>query len=157
MDPYRWLEELDGDASMAWVRARNAATFQALSGERYERLRAEILAVLESDERIPYPYWHDDRLYNLWQDAANPRGLWRRTTLAGFRRPEPEWEVLLDVDALSEDEGESWVFQSADLLHPDGSPGTDLAVPGWRRRGRGPRVRRPGTVLCGRWLLLAGG
>lgn len=121
MDPYLWLEELDSDEAMAWVRARNAATFATLTGDRYERLRAEILAVLASDQRIPYPYWHDDRLYNLWQDARNPRGLWRRTTLAEFRRPEPEWEVLLDVDALSEREGESWVFQSADLLYPDGA------------------------------------
>ena len=121
MDRYQWLEDLDSPASMTWVRERNAETFARLTSARYEELAAEIRAVLDSDARIPDVYWHGELLYNLWQDAAHPKGLWRRTTLAGYRRSEPDWEPLLDLDELSTREGENWVWQSVDFLRPAGT------------------------------------
>jgi prolyl oligopeptidase len=117
MDRYQWLEDIEGDASLAWVRAHSATP----SGPRFEALRKEILEVLDSEERIPYPYWHGELLYNLWQDAEHPRGLWRRTTLAEYRKPDPAWETLLDLDDLSAREGESWVWQGVDFLRPAGT------------------------------------
>ena len=41
-----------------------------------------------------------EHYYNFWKDAEHPRGLWRRTTLAEYRKAEPEWETVLDLDAL---------------------------------------------------------
>jgi prolyl oligopeptidase len=120
-DPYRWLEEISGDAPMAWVRERNAETLATLAtGERFEALRAEIREVLDSDARIPLPTWHGEHVYNLWRDVEHPRGLWRRTTLEEFRRADPEWQVLLDLDALGSAEGENWVWQSVAVLEPAG-------------------------------------
>jgi prolyl oligopeptidase len=121
MDRYQWLEDIEGGESLAWVGERNDTTFARLAGPRFDELRAQILGVLESDERIPYPYWHGELLYNLWQDAGHPRGLWRRTTLTEYRKPDPEWEVLLDLDDLSAREGESWVWQGVDFLRPNGT------------------------------------
>jgi prolyl oligopeptidase len=118
-DPYRWLEEVDSPRASAWVRERSAATAAALADEDFTRLRDELLRVLDDEDRIPVTIWHGGHLYNLWRDAAHPRGLWRRTTLSEYRRPEPDWQVLLDVDGLAADEEENWVWQGFDLLRPD--------------------------------------
>ena len=56
--------------------------------------------------------------YNFWQDAEHPRGIWRRTTIDSYRKPEPEWDVLIDVDALNRTEGENWVWHGATFLRP---------------------------------------
>jgi prolyl oligopeptidase len=119
-DPYLWLEEVAGEAPLTWVRERNADTYARIArGERFESLRAEIRAVLDSDDRIPYPVRRGDHLYNFWQDADHPRGLWRRTTLDSYRSSDPQWQVLLDVDALGAQESENWVWQGAAVLRPD--------------------------------------
>ncbi|MEU2662177.1 prolyl oligopeptidase family serine peptidase [Micromonospora sp. NPDC007220] len=119
-DAYLWLEDLDGADAARWVRDRNAETVAALTGgEAFEALRAELRQVLDADDRIPYPGWRGDHLYyNFWTDAARPRGVWRRTTLEQYRRPEPEWDVLLDLDALAAEEGENWVWGGATVLRP---------------------------------------
>ena len=118
-DPYLWLEEVTGDTALDWVRARNAETVAELTGgERFTALRDEIREVLDADDRIPYVRRRGEHLYNFWQDAANPRGLWRRTTLESYRTKNPEWELVLDVDALAKAEDESWVWQGAAVLRP---------------------------------------
>jgi prolyl oligopeptidase len=118
-DPYRWLEEVDSPRALAWVRERSAATLAALTGdERFTVLRDDLRRVLDAADRIPVTTWHGGYLYNLWRDEEHPRGLWRRTTLAEYRRAVPEWEVLLDLDRLAGREGENWVWQDADLLRP---------------------------------------
>ncbi|GAB3876967.1 hypothetical protein GCM10029964_025090 [Kibdelosporangium lantanae] len=119
-DPYLWLEEVTGDAAMAWVRDRNAETVAELTGSaRFTEMRDEIRAVFDADNRIPYVRRRAEHLYNYWQDATHPRGLWRRTTLASYRQAEPEWEVVLDLDALAEREGENWVWDGATVLRPE--------------------------------------
>ncbi|MBC5763968.1 prolyl oligopeptidase family serine peptidase [Ramlibacter albus] len=111
-DPYLWLEDVTGERQLAWVRERNAAS-QAVLEKRPEfaPLKARVREVLDSRERIPYPTRIGEHLYNFWTDAQNPRGVWRRTTLAEFRKPQPAWEVVLDVDALNRAEGASWVWK----------------------------------------------
>jgi prolyl oligopeptidase len=120
-DPYLWLEDLDGPDAAGWVGERNAETLAALTGgERFAALRAELRQVLDSDDRIPYPGWRGDGFYySFWTDATHPRGVWRRTTLDRYRRPDPEWDVLLDVDALAAEEGENWVWSDVTVLRPD--------------------------------------
>ncbi|KAA9150003.1 S9 family peptidase [Amycolatopsis acidicola] len=118
-DPFLWLEDVTGEAALDWVRARNTETLDELAGgERFDRLRDEIREVLDADDRIPYIRRRGEHFYNFWQDAAHPRGLWRRTTLEEYRKEQPAWEILLDVDALAEAEGENWVWQGAAVLRP---------------------------------------
>ena len=118
-DPHLWLEDISGDRAMAWVRARNAAADKTFADDpRYAPLRQDLLTILNSRERIPYVTRMGQHYYNLWRDAANPRGLWRRTTLDEYRKPQPAWEVVLDLDALGKRESENWVWKEADCLRP---------------------------------------
>ena len=61
---------------------------------RSSRRRASsILEVLDSEARIPYVQKLGAHYYNFWQDAAHPLGIWRRTTLAEYRKAHPKWET----------------------------------------------------------------
>ncbi|MCV7402354.1 S9 family peptidase [Mycobacterium fragae] len=118
-DPYLWLEDVTGDEALNWVRARNEPTVAEFGGDDFEAMRAEALEVLDTDTRIPYVRRRGDYLYNFWRDADNPRGLWRRTTLDSYRAESPDWDVLIDVDALSRADDESWVWAGANVIEPD--------------------------------------
>ncbi len=119
-DPYLWLEDVTGSDALAWVEEQNAATVGEHAGTPlFATLRTEILAILDADTRIPYVARRAEHLYNFWQDERHQRGLWRRTSLASFREAEPDWEIVLDLDALAEAEGENWVWRGADFLEPD--------------------------------------
>src|ERR1700682_151190 len=118
-DPYLWLEDITADDALDWVRKRNEPTLAELGGDRFEQMRSEALEVLDTDARIPYVRRRGDYLYNFWRDAANPRGLWRRTTLASYRTAEPEWDVIIDVDELARRDATNWVWASAEVIEPD--------------------------------------
>ncbi len=138
-DPYLWLEDVTGDDALDWVRARNTEALAELAtGDRFARIRDEVREVLDADDRIPYIRRRGEYLYNFWQDSANPRGLWRRTTLEQYRLDAPGWELLLDVDALAEAEGENWVWQGAAVLRP----GYDIALVELSRGGADATVVR---------------
>jgi prolyl oligopeptidase len=118
-DPYLWLEDILGEEALDWVRARNAPTEAEFSGEDFERMRTQALEVLDTDARIPYVRRRGDYLYNFWRDAANPRGLWRRTTLDSYRSDNPAWDVLIDVDELARADDENWVWAGANVIYPE--------------------------------------
>src|SRR3546814_20419993 len=118
-DPYLWLEDVTGDRQLAWVREQNARTEAELAGAPgFDKLESDILAVLDSDAKIPYVGKRGEYYYNFWQDAQHERGIWRRTTLEEYRKDEPKWETLLDLDALNKAEGENRVWHGADCLRP---------------------------------------
>ncbi len=111
-DPYLWLEDVQGEKALDWVRERNAASRRSLeSWPAFADTRERIRAVLDSRDRIPAVRRRGGSLYNFWQDAAHPRGLWRRTTLDEYRKAEPNWQTLLDIDALGKEESVNWVFK----------------------------------------------
>ncbi|HTV85231.1 MAG TPA: prolyl oligopeptidase family serine peptidase [Dyella sp.] len=118
-DPYLWLEDIHGARATDWVKAQNAITQkQFADSAEFAKTRDRILAVLDSDARIPFVERRGDYLYNFWQDKTHPRGIWRRTTLAQYRKAAPQWDVLLDIDALNRAEGKQWVFKGSDCLKP---------------------------------------
>ncbi|MEW2586539.1 prolyl oligopeptidase family serine peptidase [Streptomyces virginiae] len=119
-DPYLWLEDVSGETALAWVRERNAETVEALTGDPgFKVLEQEMREVLDDDGRIPYVFRRGRHLYNFWQDADHVRGLWRRTTLEEYRTDRPAWEVLLDLDALADAEGEKWAWAGSRVLAPE--------------------------------------
>jgi prolyl oligopeptidase len=118
-DPYLWLEDVTAEEALDWVRARNEPTLTEFRDARFEQMRAEALEVLDTDARIPYVVRRGEHLYNFWRDAANPRGLWRRTTLDSYRTDSPEWDVLIDVDELGRAADEKWVWAGAGVIEPD--------------------------------------
>jgi prolyl oligopeptidase len=118
-DPWLWLEDIEGEAALDWVKARNAESLAVLQKpELYESLYQKNLAVYDSKEKIAYPTIRGAYLYNFWRDENNKRGLWRRTTLVKYREADPEWEILLDVDVLAENEGENWIWKGSECLPP---------------------------------------
>ena len=118
-DPYLWLEDIDSPQVREWITARNAETTGALIDPRFEADRTAVLDMLNADDRIPGVGRRGQYVYNFWRDAAHPKGLWRRTTLDDYRKPEPHWDVLLDVDALAKAESEDWVWAGCTMLPPD--------------------------------------
>ncbi|MGW5346624.1 prolyl oligopeptidase family serine peptidase [Streptomyces sp. NPDC004050] len=119
-DPFLWLEDVEGEAALGWVAERNAETAAALTSDpRFEALRGALREVLDDAERIPYTVRRGAYLYDYWRDADRPKGVWRRTTLEQYRKDDPAWEVLLDVDALAAADGEEWVWAGAAVRYPD--------------------------------------
>ena len=120
-DPYLWLEEVEGERAMDWVKAHNETSLGVLQGDpRYETLHQQALELVQSRDRIPSPgFTHDGHIDNFWQDAEHVRGVWRRTTLASYRTDAPQWETILDFDALSAAEGANWVYKGATCLSPE--------------------------------------
>jgi prolyl oligopeptidase len=118
-DPYLWLEDVSGEHALDWVRQHNDPTLAELRGDGFDELKRQALEVMDTDSRIAYVRRRGEHLYNFWRDADNPRGLWRRTTLADYRTEEPEWDVLIDVDALAAEEDQNWVWAGAEVIEPD--------------------------------------
>ncbi len=118
-DRYAWLEDVTGNKPLDWVKARNAQTESTLAATpRFKAMEADIRAILDSDAKIPGVQKIGAYYYNFWKDKQHERGLWRRTTLEEYRKPQPRWETVLDLDALNKAEGENWVWHGADCLRP---------------------------------------
>lgn len=118
VDENIWLEEIHGEQQLAWVREQNARTEDLLDDAEYGKLEEKILEVLDSTDRIAMVNKRGDYYYNFWKDKDNPKGLWRRTTWDSYLADSPEWDVLLDLDALAAAEGTEWVFHGAAFLRP---------------------------------------
>jgi prolyl oligopeptidase len=119
-DPHLWLEEVTGEKQLEWVRSRNAESVKAIGeAEQFKELESRIRSILDSKDRIPMVSKIGDRFYNFWRDAKNPKGVWRRTTLEEYRKPEPVWETVVDLDALAAAEKENWVWHGATVLKPE--------------------------------------
>ena len=117
-DRFLWLEDVTGEKSLDWARARNAESAKVLVTPEEAALEKRLLDILDSKERIPDVNKLGPYYYNFWRDAKNPRGIWRRTTLDEYRKPEPAWQTVIDVDALGAAEKESWVWHGANCLRP---------------------------------------
>jgi prolyl oligopeptidase len=118
-DPYLWLEEIDSDRVLEWVRDRNApSTYELTNSPAFEPLRQRFLAILDSRERIPSVTKMGPYLYNFWRDDRHVRGILRRTSMAEFRQADPAWETVLDLDHLAEAEQENWVYKGMSALYP---------------------------------------
>ena len=118
-DQFQWLEDVHGEKALAWAKEHNAKSTKILEARpEYKAIYKRTLEILDSKEKIPMPQLLGDTVYNFWKDDAHERGIWRRTTLPSYRTPEPQWETVLDIDALAKAEGKAWVFHGAQCLAP---------------------------------------
>lgn len=126
-----YLEDVTGDEALTWVRRRNEQTEEALTAlcpeqqtptgkpiPTLKEIEDQILEVLDDPERIPMVAVRGDLAYNFWTDADNQRGLWRRQPFQDYMDGKDNWEILIDVDKLAEEEGKSWVWHGASVLYP---------------------------------------
>jgi prolyl oligopeptidase len=113
-DPYLWLEDVHGTKPLEWVQEQNAVALKQLKADpNYQRDYDTILALLDADDRIPVGQLHRGSVFNFWQDKAHVRGIWRRTSIASYETPVPQWDTILDIDELARAENKSWVFKGA--------------------------------------------
>lgn len=113
-DPYIWLEDVHGEKPLAWVKEQNAKSLGVLKADPHYLANYDfILKVLDAKDRIPYGGLDHNHVYNFWQDAEHPKGIWRRTTIADYAKADPSWEILIDVDKLAADEKENWVWKGS--------------------------------------------
>src|SRR5712691_4156972 len=119
-DSFVWLEDIEGQRSMEWVNAKNAATIAALTRPPlYQSFYDRIKQILDSKDKIAFPEIIGNSLYNFWQDAEHERGIWRRTSWASYATANPAWETVIDVDSLSKAEGVTWSWGGADCFEPE--------------------------------------
>jgi prolyl oligopeptidase len=119
-DPYLWLEEVEGEKALAWAKERSAADTEVIEAvPEFAEIHDKLLEIYNSRDRIPTPSIRGAWIYNFWRDADHVRGIWRRTFLSEYIKESPAWEIVLDLDALAEAEGENWVWSSANCLEPE--------------------------------------
>lgn len=138
MTDYTFLEDIDTPEALAWAEKWSGESVDKLKSPAKDALEARLLAALDTDDRIAYVSRRGEKLYNFWRDAEHPRGVWRTTTLESYESAQPEWEVLIDVDALAEAEGENWVWKGAAVRSPE----RDLALIKLSRGGADATVIR---------------
>jgi prolyl oligopeptidase len=134
-DPYLWLEEIEGERALAFVERQNALTLGRFGGSGFARDRDMLAAIYDRPDNIPYVARRGGLIYNLWKDAKNPRGLWRRTTQDEYRKDDPAWEIVLDIDQLAADENQDWLLGGS-YSRPGQHPRTILGL----SRGGGDAV-----------------
>ncbi|MEX1054847.1 MAG: hypothetical protein WED81_02390, partial [Rhodothermales bacterium] len=119
-DPHAWLEDVENADALAWAEKHNEHTLSVLkSNPAFDEIHERLLQIYNDDRRIPYATIRGEHLYNFWQDEEHERGIWRRTTIDEYEKENPNWEILLDLDDLSEKDGEKWVYKGSECLYPD--------------------------------------
>jgi len=119
-DPFLWLENIQGEKAMQWVKNQNEKTVSELKKHpEFNEIKNEIMDILNSKDRIAYPSITGDYIYNFWQDETYQRGIWRRTTFEQYLADSPDWETVLNIDSLCKAENEQWVYKGASFLYPD--------------------------------------
>lgn len=119
-DPYLWLEDVGGERALSWVQSENAKTLAVLEKDpRFAALYKDALGLAETPERIALPTLIGGEVYNFWQDPAHVRGIWRKASLDEYRKANPRWTTVIDLDALAASEGANWVWGDATCLRPE--------------------------------------
>lgn len=148
-DSFLWLEEINGNTQLEWVRAENKRSLSELQGDpRYDDLYEEALAIITSDRRIPLGKIRGASVFNFRQDEDHVRGIWQRSKLVDFRSGHPKWETILDIDRLADEENENWVFQKVHCLAPD----YDRCIVNLSRGGSDASVTREFSVANKRFI-----
>lgn len=147
-DPHLWLEEIHAPDALAWAAARTAATEDRFASPERTALEQRLHTVLDDPARLVVPARRGEWMYDLWRDAAHPRGLWRRSDRAAFSTGEPQWQVLVDLDALGAADGVPWAFSGA--VH--GPEGSDRVLLGLSPDGGDARALREFDLARGAFV-----
>ena len=113
-DPYLWLEEVDGERAMAWVNAHNARSLGVLQGDpRYEPPApagaGDRPGRATASPRPASPTTARSTISGRTPTTCAASGA--RTTLDSYRTDAPQWETILDLDALSDGRGQELGLQ----------------------------------------------
>ena len=115
---YDYLIDIESPEALTWAKERSGRALHFVDTE----LADNILAYLDDDTKIAYSVRRGDFFYNFWTDGNHPKGLWRRASADSYLAKNPQWQVLLDLDALAATENENWVWRGTQMFrNPDGT------------------------------------
>ena len=118
-DPYLWLEDVSSPKALQWVEAHNAKSTALLEADpRYKPFYSQALDIAQAEDRIPVGEFIGGEIYNFWQDKDHVRGIWRRASIESYSSGKPQWETVLDLDALATSEKANWVWKGAQCSRP---------------------------------------
>lgn len=118
-DPYLWLEDVDSQKALDWVKRTNQATEKSLMRDPlYQSLYQDALTVLNNKDKLPSITQRGRWIYNYWKGDTNPRGIYRRTSVESFNSNSPKWQTVLDIDKMSAEDNVKWVFKGMQCLKP---------------------------------------
>ncbi|WP_169337056.1 prolyl oligopeptidase family serine peptidase [Algicola sagamiensis] len=131
-DPFRCLESPNDENARRWAIQQTTLTKTFFEGrENFTTLKDDLAKVMKSDLTIARE--HGGYIYNLWTDSSEHiQGLLRKTTIASYRTTTPQWETVLDMDALSRKEG-----KKQKLIRMECLEGTSKCLFSIRQEGSG--------------------
>src|ERR1044072_5603243 len=101
-DPFTWLEEIRGERALAWARGESSRTLGELQGDpRYQANYDRALEILQARDRIPARTTRPGPPYILGPAAPPARPPPPPPPWPSPRPGEPQWETVLDIDALA--------------------------------------------------------
>jgi len=119
-DEYLWLQNIDGERAMSWVENANQTTANKLTKDPlYQEIYSDVLAALDSKDKLPELNIIGDYVYQLQRSAEKPRGVYERTKFNLFKAGKPAWQTVLDIDAMSKRDKQKWVFHGMSCLAPE--------------------------------------
>src|SRR5262245_17616133 len=99
VDPYLWLEAVDGGKALQWAKERSAQYTAELDAvPQFTPIHETLLEIYNASDRTPAPQVEGAWVYNFWQDKDHVRGIWRRASRAEYAKETPNWETVIDVD-----------------------------------------------------------
>jgi prolyl oligopeptidase len=120
VDPYLWLEDVEGEKALAWVKERSAKDTAELEAvPEFKPIHEKLIEIYNASDRIPEPDVNGAWVYNFWQDKDHVRGIWRRASRAEYAKAAPAWETVIDLDQIAAAENENWVWKGAIGLPPE--------------------------------------
>ena len=97
-DPYRWMEDLDGEELRDWITAQNKITFGFLEASPLRQKIQKRMTELWNYEKVSPPFKRADRYFYFFND-----GLQNQNVIYWMESLDSEPQLLLDPNTLSED------------------------------------------------------
>ncbi len=119
LDHLNYLTDISSDRVNQFVEQENKLSLDRLTKDpRYEKTYSEILSILTAKDKLPHFYFIGSDIYDFWQDEIHVRGILRKTTVDQLNANKPDWQTVIDIDALSKSENKNWVWKGFDCLEP---------------------------------------
>ncbi len=117
---YEWLEQVESPESLEFVkRVSEQSKLHFQKNPLFSTLKSEASTILYAKDKLLGINRVGNHVYNFWQDEVHVRGIYRRMTLASYLAGGTQWETVLDLDLLSKEENENWVWRGANCLFPN--------------------------------------
>ncbi|HVO45288.1 MAG TPA: hypothetical protein VMT29_03040, partial [Steroidobacteraceae bacterium] len=116
-DRFSYLEDILAGRTQTWIQAQNERTAAALEQDpRFQTYYRQLLSSVDAHGALGNAdsVWtlSGSWVYQVWSDSErHPKGIWRRTTLRSLLAARPRWQILLDLDHLSESDGRPWILR----------------------------------------------